>query len=196
MEERLVQFLSYGIFMLYLTQKTFQKEKKLIKNTYCEGNQIMQKPKRSTCTVPRWSHDTFLFHDRVRLVERLQVQLMNHIIAGENTTKYIHKDIRDDWKTKWNNVLRKMCNDLNDNKKEIITKNDIIYGLDLSGFQLESYINAGFSFSIFLNGLRAYTFYLRKGIEVCKLPRESYLYLERTNNMNDIDMPPLTFFDN
>ena len=165
-------------------------------NTSGERNEIMQKSKRSTCTVPRWSHDTFLFHNRFRLVEQLQVQLMNHIIAGENTAKKIEKDIRDDWKTKWNNVLRKMCNDLNDNKKATITKNDIIYGLDLSGFQLESYINAGFSFSIFLNGLSAYTFYLQKGIEVCKLPRESYLYLERTNNMKEIDMPALTLLDN
>ena len=166
------------------------------------GNQKNEQHKvcssrRSTSTIARWSIEPLLYQNRVRLVEHLQVHLMNHIVGGENSTRFIDKHVREEWKLKWNAVLRNLCQDLHKiNKTQQTTKNDIIFRLNLTGFKLESYINAGFTFSTFLDGLMWYIFYLENGIEVCKLPKQSYLHLLRTFDISDISMHALTTIDN
>ena len=152
--------------------------------------------RRSTSTIPRWNNEPLLYHNRVRLVERLQVHLMNHIIGGENTKRTITRTVRDEWKEKWCNVVRMLCEELYNSTylahNRFPAKNDIIFALNQAGFQFDSYMASGFTFQRFVNSLMCYIFYLKHGIEVCKIPKQSYLHLERNYNINDLLMSPLT----
>ena len=60
-----------------------------------------------------------------------------------------------------------------------------------AGFDLESYVYAGFSVSKFLNDLCCYIYYLHKGIEICKLPKHSYDHLVKAHDLTDIMMERL-----
>lgn len=150
--------------------------------------------RRSISTIPRWSIHPLLYHDRIKLVDRLQIHLMNHIIGGENTKKHIMKEIREEWKEKWCNVLRNLCSELylKSNQIKLPTRNDVIVALNEAGFQFDSYMSSGFNFQKFVNGLVCYIFYLKHGIEQCKIPRQSYLHLVRNYNINDLYMPAIT----
>lgn len=166
-----------------------------MKSSVNAGSSILQDtPRRSISTIPRWSNNPLLYHDRVKLVDRLQVHLMNHIIGGENTKKHIMKEIREEWKEKWCNVLRNLCSELyhKSNQIQLPTRNDVIVALNQAGFQFDSYMSSGFNFQKFINGLVCYIFYLKHGIEICKIPRQSYLHLIRNYNIDDLHMPAIT----
>ena len=166
-----------------------------MKSSSNAGSSILQDTsRRSISTIPRWSNNPLLYHDRIKLVDRLQVHLMNHIIGGENTKKYIMKIIREEWKEKWCNVLRTLCSELyqNSGQTKLPTRNDVIIALNQAGFQFDSYMASGFNFQKLINGLVCYIFYLKHGIEICKIPRESYLHLTRNYNIDHLKMPAIT----
>ena len=159
---------------------------------YTRGHSRKNKKQKASFRIERWSTSDLYYHERVRLVDKLQIQLMNHIIAGENTKKKIVGDVREAWKLMWNNTLRNLCKDLVGGKDNIPGKNALICGLNSCGFDLEAYINAGFSSSRLLDGLLAYMLYLVVGIEKCKIPKQSYIHLLKSHNEKDLQMPPLS----
>ena len=146
---------------------------------------------RASSRIERWSMTPLVHQQRIKLVEKVQILLMNHIIAGDNSKRFIARKVRDEWKDKWYTVLRFICVDLKKQNKAIPSKNMIVLSLTLCGFDLESYIKAGFSVSKFLNGLCCYIYYLHNGIEICKLPKHSYDHLVKTHELTDIMMEPL-----
>mgnify|MGYP000910236472 CR=1 FL=1 len=147
---------------------------------------------RASSRIEQWSMTPLVHQQRIEMVEKVQILLMNHVIAGDNSKRFIlARNIRDEWKDKWNTVLRFICTDLKKQHETIPSKNMIVLSLTLSGFDLESYIQARFSVSKFLNGICCYIYYLHKGIEIYKLPKHSYDRLVKTHELNDIMMEPL-----
>ena len=86
---------------------------------YTREHWSKNKKQKALFRIERWSTSNLYYHERVRLVEKLQFQLMNHIIAGENTRKKVIADVRETWKLMWNDILRNLCQDLIDQKDNL-----------------------------------------------------------------------------